>query len=50
MPRQNWTPGGYQGSGRPAPATSVTVITPRSTVAVLAAGYRPVVHPSAVTP
>ena len=45
-----WTPGGYQGSGRPAPTTPVTVITPRATVAVLAAGYRPVVHPSAVTP
>jgi len=25
----------------------VAVITPRATVAVLAAGYRPVIHPSA---
>jgi hypothetical protein len=38
-----WTPGGY----RPAAGTTVTVITPRVTVAVLAAGYRPVIHPSA---
>jgi hypothetical protein len=42
-----WTPGGYRDSWRPADF-SVTVITPRATVAVLAAGYRPVVHPSAV--
>jgi hypothetical protein len=41
-----WTPGGYQ--KRPvAPAGPVTVITPRATVAVLAAGYQPVIHPSA---
>ncbi len=43
-----WTPGGYRCSGPPAEDT-VAVITPRATVAVLAAGYRPVVHPSAVT-
>ena len=43
-----WTPGGYRDSGRPTAATTVTVITPRATVAVLAAGYRPVIHPSAV--
>ncbi|MGH3202235.1 MAG: hypothetical protein ACRDOA_01050 [Streptosporangiaceae bacterium] len=43
-----WTPGGYRSSGpRPAPGSTVTVITPRATVAVLAAGYRPVLHPSA---
>jgi hypothetical protein len=41
-----WTPGGYR-DRVPADAGSVTVITPRATVAVLAAGYRPVVHPSA---
>jgi hypothetical protein len=41
-----WTPGGYLGPLRPAPSDPVTVITPRATVAVLAAGYRPVVHPS----
>jgi hypothetical protein len=41
-----WTPGGY--TGDPATASAlVTVITPRSTVAVLAAGYRPVLHESA---
>ena len=40
-----WTPGGYLPGG--PPAETVTVITPRATVAVLAAGYRPVIHPSA---
>jgi len=42
-----WTPGGYRGAGRPEAAATVTVITPRATVALLEAGYRPVVHPSA---
>jgi hypothetical protein len=42
-----WTPGGYRERRTPAPGTTVTVITPRATVAVLGAGYRPVVHPSA---
>ena len=42
-----WTPGGYRDRLRPADPGPVTVITPRATVAVLAAGYRPVVHPSA---
>ena len=44
-----WTSGGYRDRVRreDAPETPVTVITPRATVAVLAAGYRPVVHPSA---
>jgi hypothetical protein len=41
-----WTPGGYRDRSVP-PDAPVTVITPRATVAVLAAGYRPVVHPSA---
>ena len=47
-----WTPGGYRDRVRreDAPGAPVTVITPRATVAVLAAGYRPVVHPSAVRP
>jgi hypothetical protein len=41
-----WTPGGY---GERLPARGpVTVITPRSTIAVLASGYRPVLHPSAM--
>ena len=44
-----WTPGGYQHPGALASqaAGPVAVITPRVTVAVLAAGYRPVLHPSA---
>jgi hypothetical protein len=44
-----WTPGGYRDPRAAGPATTVTVITPRATVAVLAAGYRPVLHPSAWT-
>jgi len=45
-----WTPGGY-GERRPVTgAGTVTVITPQVSVAVLAAGYRPVVHPSAAGP
>jgi len=41
----------FKGRKRPveAPGGPVTVITPRATVAVLAAGYRPVLHPSALT-
>jgi hypothetical protein len=42
-----WTPGGYQERSVAAPTGPVTVITPRATVGVLAAGYRPVIHPSA---
>ena len=48
-----WTPGGYAvppgPPGAPGVTTSgpVTVITPRSTVAVLAAGYHPVLHETA---
>jgi len=42
-----WSHGGYRQS-RPRPSgVEVTVLTPRATVAVLAAGYRPVVHPTA---
>jgi hypothetical protein len=44
-----WTPGGYLDRQQPEPAAAVTVITPRATVAVLAAGYRPLVHPTAAT-
>jgi hypothetical protein len=44
-----WTPGGYRDRRASGPGTAVTVITPRATVAVLAAGYRPVLHPSAGT-
>jgi hypothetical protein len=42
-----WTPAGYVDRHAAAPAGPVTVITPRATVATLAAGYRPVVHPTA---
>jgi hypothetical protein len=41
-----WTPGGYSGVTATVPGP-VTVITPRSTVAALSAGYRPVLHESA---
>jgi hypothetical protein len=41
-----WTAGGYTGR-EPRPAGLVTVLTPRSTVAVLRDGYLPGVHPSA---
>jgi len=45
-----WTPGGYRAGAAGAPGGPVTVITPRATVAVLAAGYQPVLHPSAAAP
>ncbi len=42
-----WTPTGYcDAISRPGTAT-VTVLTPRPTVAALAGGYAPVLHPSA---
>jgi hypothetical protein len=41
-----WTPGGYRERRPVSSAAEVTVITPRCTVAVLAAGYRPVLHPT----
>jgi len=41
-----WSPRGY-GAGRPAPRDQrVTVLTPRSITATIAAGYAPEVHPS----
>jgi hypothetical protein len=43
-----WTPGGYLSRPVELPAAPVPVITPRATVATLAAGYRPVLHPSAM--
>jgi hypothetical protein len=42
-----WTPSGYAGSQRRPHGTQVDVLTPPSIVAVLAAGYRPLWHPSA---
>ena len=42
-----WTPGGYD-ARKPRPhGVSVDVLTPPSTLAVLAAGYQPKWHPSA---
>jgi hypothetical protein len=42
-----WRPDGYHGAIYPGRDTSVEVLTPRSIVAVLSAGYRPILHPSA---
>jgi hypothetical protein len=42
-----WAPGGYAERAGELPRGPLTVITPQVTVAVLAAGYRPVLHPSA---
>jgi len=41
-----WTPGGY-GEAVAYRPEAVEVLTPRATVATLAAGYRPAIHPSA---
>ncbi|MBX9590117.1 MAG: hypothetical protein K2X43_12485 [Hyphomonadaceae bacterium] len=43
-----WEPGGYSALVSPAAITEeVEVLTPASIVAVLSAGYRPMLHPSA---
>jgi hypothetical protein len=42
-----WTPGGYRQRVTRGGIGDVTVLTPRATVAVISAGYEPVVHPSA---
>jgi hypothetical protein len=42
-----WSFEGYGGPARITPATTVELLTPPAIVAVLAAGYRPFVHPSA---
>lgn len=43
-----WSPAGYGAPrGRPEAGDPATVLTPRSTVATIAAGYAPGVHPSA---
>ncbi|MEL7105582.1 MAG: hypothetical protein AAGM21_06660 [Pseudomonadota bacterium] len=39
-------PDGY-GPAKPRPRGQVTVLTPRPTIGILRAGYRPVLHPSA---
>lgn len=42
-----WTPGGYDERRPLEPSRVAIVLTPPSTMRVLSAGYRPVVHPSA---
>jgi hypothetical protein len=42
-----WHPGGYSDRRPRRLEGEVTVLTPRATVAVLVAGYEPVVHPTA---
>lgn len=44
-----WSPGGYVAS-RPRPAGQVAAVTPPSSLAALASGYRPLWHPSAAGP
>jgi len=41
-----WTPAGYA-ERVPRTGGEVTVLTPRATIAVIAAGYQPVLHPTA---
>jgi hypothetical protein len=45
-----WSPGGYTGARSLPRSEEVTVLTPRSTVAAIRAGYVPEVHPSAAGP
>lgn len=42
-----WSPGGYRDRHARPPATPVTVLTPQATIATLAAGYQPILHPTA---
>ncbi len=42
-----WSPAGYTGRRPLAPEAEATVLTPRSAVRAITAGYRPAVHPSA---
>lgn len=44
-----WSPTGYTARIARPPRIKVQVLTPRSTVAALVAGYVPAIHPSAVT-
>ena len=45
-----WSPGGYTRRRRRPRGEAVSVLTPRSTVAAIRAGYVPDVHPSACRP
>lgn len=42
-----WSPGGYRGRLSRPKGREVTVLTPRSTVTAIRAGYEPKVHPTA---
>ena len=42
-----WSPGGYVRVGRARPEGEMLVLTPRSIMAAIQAGYRPGVHPTA---
>ena len=42
-----WSPAGYRAAEQRPKRRDVEVLTPRSIVAVLSAGYRPMLHPSA---
>jgi hypothetical protein len=44
---RGWSFDGYGPASPIAPATTVEVLTPPSTVAAIAAGYRPALHPTA---
>jgi hypothetical protein len=44
-----WSFGGYGAPARVSAPGAVEVLTPPSTMAAIAAGYRPLVHPSALT-
>jgi hypothetical protein len=44
-----WSFGGYGAPAEVSVPGTVEVLTPPSTVAAIAAGYRPLVHPSALT-
>lgn len=43
-----WTPAGYLAAETRPASGPVTVLTPAPTIAVLSAGYRPALHPSAL--
>jgi hypothetical protein len=45
-----WSPGGYTRRGPRPAGEMVAVLTPRSTVATIRAGYKPEVHPTATGP
>lgn len=46
---RRWSLAGYAGASGPPPAGLAEVLTPASVVAAIAAGYRPMVHPSALS-